>query len=390
LYDADFCKPYTDSPILIRTDTLQYLDPRDVIKDYKLADLHHGYTYKVQTIKDEYRERLGDFMVWDTAKNQVVPMHRELVGGHMTKAGIDPALEGTFRVKLLDGKEADVMPVFQMYKIHVQDFDLDTTNQITNSPKDLIVRWARDCGTVKPMASHGAWEREQDQVLWVRRRGRVLEPRGPRADREHPEVRAQGLHRQDAHAGADQGLVVHERQSVEQREVPLRHGQERRSERGMHRGAGPGDDVRRELRGRGLRDQLLDGVHVSGHDGDLLEPLGAGVEGRDPAVVRHPQRPGHVRGRGDEVGGNDRRQEVPGPLEIRDGEQGGCVRAADSGRVDHLLRLQREDAAAVGERLVRDGANLPARAVLGPRQRVAADVDAHPAARALLHAARGA
>src|SRR2546425_8143082 len=33
LYDADFCKQYTDSPILIRTDTLQYLDPRDVIKD---------------------------------------------------------------------------------------------------------------------------------------------------------------------------------------------------------------------------------------------------------------------------------------------------------------------------------------------------------------------
>src|SRR2546426_541692 len=154
LYDADFCKQYTDSPILVRTDTLQYLDPHDVIKDYKLFDLTHGYTYKVQTIKDEYRERLGDFMVWDTAKNQVVPMHRELVGGHMTKAGIDPALEGTFRVKLLDGKEADVMPVFQMYKIHVQDFDLDTTNQITNSPKDLIVRWARDCGTVKPMAIH--------------------------------------------------------------------------------------------------------------------------------------------------------------------------------------------------------------------------------------------
>ena len=40
----------------------------------------------------------------------------------------------------------DVMPLFQMYKIHVQDFDLDTTAQITNSPKDLIVRWARDSG----------------------------------------------------------------------------------------------------------------------------------------------------------------------------------------------------------------------------------------------------
>jgi len=83
-----------------------------------------------------------------------VPMHREIVGAHMTKAGIDPALEGTYRVKLLDGKEVDVMPVFQMYKIHVQDYDLDTANQITNTPKDLIVRWARDSGTVKPHQLH--------------------------------------------------------------------------------------------------------------------------------------------------------------------------------------------------------------------------------------------
>src|SRR3989442_94901 len=154
LYDADFCKQYTDSPILIRTDTLQYLDPHDVIKDYKLFDLTHGYTKYVQAIKQEYRERLGDFMVWDTAKNQAVPMHREMVGVNLAKAGIDPALEGTYRVKLLDGKEVDVMPIFQMYKIHVQDFDLDTTHAITQSPKDLIVRWARDCGTIKPMAIH--------------------------------------------------------------------------------------------------------------------------------------------------------------------------------------------------------------------------------------------
>jgi len=154
LYDAEFCKQFTDMPILIRTDTLTYLDPREVIKDFKLADLSKGYSYKVQAIKDDYRERLGDFMVWDTAKNAPVPIHRELLGALMAKAGIDAALEGTYRVKLLDGKEVDVMPVFQMYKIHVQDFDLDTTHQITNSPKDLIVRWARDCGTVKPAAIH--------------------------------------------------------------------------------------------------------------------------------------------------------------------------------------------------------------------------------------------
>src|SRR5207249_11923405 len=62
--------------------------------------------------------------------------------------------EGTYRVTLLDGKRVDVMPVFQMYKIHVQDYDLDATHQISNTPKDLIVRWARDSGTIKPAAIH--------------------------------------------------------------------------------------------------------------------------------------------------------------------------------------------------------------------------------------------
>src|SRR5437016_710687 len=94
LYDADFCKQYTDSPILIRTDTLQYLDPHDVIKDYKLFDLTHGYTKYVQAIKQEYRERLGDFMVWDTAKNQAVPMHGEGVNHwfHRTTNGRGAAM----------------------------------------------------------------------------------------------------------------------------------------------------------------------------------------------------------------------------------------------------------------------------------------------------------
>src|SRR5437870_2326226 len=154
LYDADFCKQYTDMPILVRTDTLLYLDPRDVIKDYKLADLSKGYTAKVQAIKDADRERMGDFMVWDPAKKAPIPMNREQVGVHQVKAGIDTALEGTYRVTLLDGKSVDVMPVFQMYKIHVQDFDLDATHQISNTPKDLIVRWARDSGTIKPAAIH--------------------------------------------------------------------------------------------------------------------------------------------------------------------------------------------------------------------------------------------
>ena len=52
------------------------------------------------------------------------------------------------------GREIDVMSIYQMYQVHLQDYDLDTTHQITRAPKDLIVRWARDSGTIKPAAMH--------------------------------------------------------------------------------------------------------------------------------------------------------------------------------------------------------------------------------------------
>ena len=65
-----------------------------------------------------------------------------------------PALTGTYRVKLLNGREVDVMPIYQMYLVHLQDYDLDTSHQITRAPKDLMVRWARDSGTIKPAAMH--------------------------------------------------------------------------------------------------------------------------------------------------------------------------------------------------------------------------------------------
>ena len=50
MHDHDFCKSYTDMPILVRTDTLQYLDPRDVIKGYSLPDFSKTYSGKVQTL----------------------------------------------------------------------------------------------------------------------------------------------------------------------------------------------------------------------------------------------------------------------------------------------------------------------------------------------------
>ena len=93
-------------------------------------------------------------MVWDSAKGQAVPLHREQVGFHFKASRIDPALTGSPSREIAQWPEIDVMPLYQMYQVHLQDYDLDTTHQITRAPKDLIVRWARDSGTIKPAAMH--------------------------------------------------------------------------------------------------------------------------------------------------------------------------------------------------------------------------------------------
>ncbi len=121
MHDHDFCAAYTDMPILVRTDTLQYLDPRDVVKGYKLPDFSKTYSGKVQTLNPAKIARLGGFMVWDINKNAPVPIHRELVGWHYRNSGIEAAMNGSFRVKLLNNREVDVLPVFQMYQAHLQD-----------------------------------------------------------------------------------------------------------------------------------------------------------------------------------------------------------------------------------------------------------------------------
>ncbi|MFO0768643.1 MAG: hypothetical protein U0231_18115 [Nitrospiraceae bacterium] len=47
MQDIDYIKDFTDLPLLVRTDTLQYLDPRDVIADYKLPDFSKSYSGRI-------------------------------------------------------------------------------------------------------------------------------------------------------------------------------------------------------------------------------------------------------------------------------------------------------------------------------------------------------
>jgi len=171
LYDEQFVKRFTDFPLLVREDTLKLLLASDIIKGYKNKKLEN---LGPQIIKPEYREEWGDRVVWDKVTNKPAVVTRDDVGEWFDRLGVDPALEGTFKVKLVNGKEVEVKSIFQLYKEHCAYYDLDTVYDITGTPKELIPRFARDLGTIKPVqihtgegTNHYFHNDQKDRVLWM-------------------------------------------------------------------------------------------------------------------------------------------------------------------------------------------------------------------------------
>ncbi len=153
-YDADFVKQFTDFPLLVRTDTLKRLKPEDIIEGYENQDISDGASYQSHGLTEEQRQRVGDYVVWDSKTGGPVAITRDDVGERMREKGVDPVLEGTWTISGVDGSDIEVMTLFDMHKVHLEDYDLDTVVEITQAPKDLIVRLAEDIASTAPAAIH--------------------------------------------------------------------------------------------------------------------------------------------------------------------------------------------------------------------------------------------
>jgi nitrate reductase alpha subunit len=139
--DADFIRRFTDFPLLVRTDTLRRLRPQDVIPGYTPKDISAGPSFKEQALTAAQRERIGDFTAWDSKLGQVVALTRDDVGDH---ANMDVALTGRFTVTTVDQRTIEVMPVYEMYKRHLADYDVKTVEEISGAKAELVERLARD------------------------------------------------------------------------------------------------------------------------------------------------------------------------------------------------------------------------------------------------------
>ena len=155
LYDEDYLRKYTDMPLLVRMDTLKLLKPEDLYENYTPKPLKNFikvikpgekvpaiYKQPAPIITEEMRKEWSDFVVWDLGRNKPRVITRDEYGKRFK---VKAALEGKFKVKLKDGKEVEVRPVFDLYKEYIlNNFDPDTVSEITWAPKEAIYEIARD------------------------------------------------------------------------------------------------------------------------------------------------------------------------------------------------------------------------------------------------------
>ncbi len=115
LWDRGFVATQTDLPLLVREDTGRFLRQRDV-------------------------ERGGSeeaFYLWDQATG-LVPAPR----GTLDLGGVDPALSGSFAVTLADGTQAQVTPVMDRLRAHLDAY----------SPEDASAVCGVAPGTIRTLA----------------------------------------------------------------------------------------------------------------------------------------------------------------------------------------------------------------------------------------------
>ncbi|RIK76141.1 nitrate oxidoreductase subunit alpha [candidate division KSB1 bacterium] len=153
-YDEKFVKQFTDLPLLVRKDNLKRLRASEVFPDYKTTLAPEGPSIKIQGMTKEQHDKLGDYVIWDAKGNKPQAVTRDDIGETLEKKGLDPVLDGTFKIKLVDGKEVEVATLWTLYQVHLKDYDLAAVCEMTDAPKNLIEQLAKDIATMKPVAIH--------------------------------------------------------------------------------------------------------------------------------------------------------------------------------------------------------------------------------------------
>ncbi|MBE7519270.1 MAG: molybdopterin-dependent oxidoreductase [Thermoflexaceae bacterium] len=171
LADEEHLKKFTDLPLLVRMDNHRLLSAKDIVANYSPKPLSNYVELlaegqalpipakqAVQYIPAALRAEWGDFVVWDTSSRGPRVVSRDEVGDRYAALGANAALTGAFTVRTVDGAEVTVRPVYDLLKKYLDDnFDLQTTSEITWAPKEAIVSLAKQVAAArgKTLLAHG-------------------------------------------------------------------------------------------------------------------------------------------------------------------------------------------------------------------------------------------
>jgi nitrate reductase alpha subunit len=158
LYDEGFVKRFTDLPKLVRLDTLEPLLAREVFPGHQESPLTNwtrvlkaGESAPATPLQDgmhlpeAMRGEFADYVMWDTRRGGPVAVSHDQVGDHFARTGIDPALEGTFEVRLASGEAVQVRPAFDLTRQYLDDsMTPEIVSKLTWAPAPAIVSLARD------------------------------------------------------------------------------------------------------------------------------------------------------------------------------------------------------------------------------------------------------
>jgi anaerobic selenocysteine-containing dehydrogenase len=160
LYDRQFVQEQTDLPLLVRSDTGRFLRGTDLADD----------------------DRDDQFFWADEHTGVVTPAPRHT----LARGSVSPALAGTYPISLKDGTMAEVEPVFQRLRRHLEQYTPERAGKICEVHPDNIRALARKVATRKTKIFIG-WNSgkyyhgdlmERSMARRARARGRGRPPAG--------------------------------------------------------------------------------------------------------------------------------------------------------------------------------------------------------------------
>lgn len=154
LYKTDFLKEFTDLPFLVRKDDKKFLNLHDV--DEADAGFDHAVQETFSKIKSKKMAHDHEiYLAFNKKTNKIAPMPgtegSNVETLRLKEIGweIDPALEGSWTVKLKDGKTVEVTTVFSLFKEELEKFAPEKMHEITGIHPVVVEELARDLTKVK-------------------------------------------------------------------------------------------------------------------------------------------------------------------------------------------------------------------------------------------------